>query len=157
MIKLKNPHIDSKEKLCFACSPYNKIGLQMEFYEDGEKIVSFWEPDKNYQGFKNVLHGGIQSTLIDEIAAWAVFIKGETAGVTKSIELKYLHPVYINKGPLKLEAKYQNNGKGIAEIEVNLLNHKNEISTSGKVVYFLYPPKLARKKLNYPGVEAYYK
>jgi acyl-coenzyme A thioesterase PaaI-like protein len=54
----------------------------MEFYEDGDYIVSKWNPDrlsasplraaKNYQGWVNTMHGGILSTLIDEVCGWVV-------------------------------------------------------------------------------------
>ncbi len=31
---------------CFGCCPENPIGLHMEFYEDGDYIVSTWHPDR---------------------------------------------------------------------------------------------------------------
>ena len=76
MKKLINPNSDLESDNCFACSPHNEIGLQMEFYEEDQKIISLWQPKRDYEGFQNILHGGIQATLIDEIAAWSVFIKG---------------------------------------------------------------------------------
>ena len=30
----------------FGCCPENPIGLHMEFYEDGDYIVSTWHPDR---------------------------------------------------------------------------------------------------------------
>ena len=41
----------------------------MEFYEDGDYIVSTWHPEHNYQGWVDTMHGGILSTLIDEVCA----------------------------------------------------------------------------------------
>jgi len=32
---------------CFGCSPDNPIGLHMEFYEDGDYIVSTWQKTAN--------------------------------------------------------------------------------------------------------------
>jgi len=60
---------------CFGCAPHNHNGLQMSFAEDGEYVVSEWEPKDYFQGYYNVLHGGIQATLMDEIASWLVQIK----------------------------------------------------------------------------------
>ena len=57
---------------CFGCSPDNPIGLHMEFYEDGDYIVSTWHPEHNYQGWVDTMHGGILSTLIDEVCGWVV-------------------------------------------------------------------------------------
>ena len=156
MIKLINPKTDNEDAECFACSPHNAIGLKMEFYEKDDKIISFWEPDKNYEGFNNVLHGGIQATLIDETAAWSVFVKGATSGVTKSLEIQYINPVYINKGKIRLEAVYTEEDNKHARINVDLIDHKGRIATTGQAIYTIYPQKIARKKMNYPGVNAYY-
>ena len=35
---------------CFGCSPDNEAGVRMEFYEDGDEIVSIWKPRPEYQG-----------------------------------------------------------------------------------------------------------
>lgn len=69
MKKLNNPFVDRADYYCFGCSPKNDIGLKMEFYEDGEYIKSYWKPDMRYQGYKNILHGGVQTLLMDEIAS----------------------------------------------------------------------------------------
>ena len=41
----------------------NPIGLHMEFYEDGDYIVSTWHPEHNYQGWVDTMHGGIDIIL----------------------------------------------------------------------------------------------
>ncbi len=75
MKKIRNPYVDLKGYNCFGCSPNNIQGLHMHFEEHGEKIISEWTPKMQFQGYKNVLHGGIQATLMDEIASWCVQIK----------------------------------------------------------------------------------
>ena len=90
MIKLKNPYADYKEYNCFGCSPTNPLGLKMEFYEEYDEIISTWKPGDNYQGFHDILHGGIQATMMDEIASWVVFMKLNTAGVTYQLKAKYI-------------------------------------------------------------------
>ena len=39
----------------------NPIGLHMEFYEDGDYIVSTWHPEHNYQGWVDTMHGGVDT------------------------------------------------------------------------------------------------
>ena len=82
MRKISNPFEGKQGYNCFGCCKDNPIGAHMDFYEDGDDIVSFWKPDGNYQGWVNVLHGGIQATLMDEIAGWVVFRKLQLMGVT---------------------------------------------------------------------------
>ena len=71
MKKIVNPYAKAgrAEYQCFGCSPQNAKGLQMKFQLDGEEVVSVWNPQKWAEGYMNVLHGGIQATLLDEVAA----------------------------------------------------------------------------------------
>ena len=82
MKKIINPWRNHEGYNCFGCCPENPIGLHMEFYEDGDYIVSKWHPEKNYQGWVNTMHGGILSTLIDEVCGWVVTRKLQTSGYT---------------------------------------------------------------------------
>ena len=65
--KIINPWRNNPQYHCFGCCPDNPIGLHMEFYEDGDYIMSTWHPEHNYQGWVDTMHGGILSTLIDEV------------------------------------------------------------------------------------------
>ena len=49
MKKIINPWKGLMVYMCFGCAPENPQGLHMEFYEDGEDIVAFWEPESHYQ------------------------------------------------------------------------------------------------------------
>ena len=64
MKKIINPWKDMEGYNCFGCSPDNEAGVRMEFYEDGDEVVSIWKPRPEYQGWLNTLHGGIQSVLL---------------------------------------------------------------------------------------------
>ena len=35
---------------CFGCSPDNEAGVRMEFYEDGDEVVSIWEAASGIPG-----------------------------------------------------------------------------------------------------------
>ncbi len=58
MKKIINPWRNHEGYNCFGCSPDNPIGLHLEFYEDGDYIVSTWHPGHNYQGWVDTMHGG---------------------------------------------------------------------------------------------------
>ena len=40
MEKIINPWEGMEGYFCFGCAPNNESGLKMEFYEDGDEIVS---------------------------------------------------------------------------------------------------------------------
>ena len=72
----------------------------MEFFEDGDFIVSHWNPKAHLSGFKNVLHGGVQTTILDEIACWVVFVKCQTSGVTTALNAKFRSSAFTDNGLL---------------------------------------------------------
>lgn len=156
MIRLKNPYAEYESYNCFGCSPSNAAGLKMEFFEDGEEIVSRWEPGQLYQGFHDILHGGIQATLMDEIASWVVFLKLDTAGVTYRLQTRYRRPVRISSGPVTLKAVLREQKRNMAVIGVVLLDGTGTVCSEGEVDYFVLPEEKARREMHYPGKEAFY-
>lgn len=158
MRKITNPfaEMDSNDEFnCFGCSPANDIGLHLEFWEDGDEVLAKWTPEKRYEGWLGVLHGGIQATLLDEIAAWVVFIKLKTSGVTSEMNIKYHKPLYLSKGEVTVRGNLIDTEKRLAKLECSLFDGHNEVCATATVTYFYFPEKIARAKYNYPGVEAF--
>ncbi|HER08185.1 MAG TPA: PaaI family thioesterase [Bacteroides sp.] len=156
MEKLKNPYADLPGYCCFGCSPHNPAGLRMEFRESGEEIISTWQPDAHFQGFVDILHGGIQATMMDEIASWVVFVKLQTAGVTLRLNTRYRKPVRLSAGAITLRAKVVRNVRNIATIEVHLFDGGGRACSEGVVEYFLLSSEKARTEMHYPGLAAFY-
>ncbi|MCB0804540.1 MAG: PaaI family thioesterase [Bacteroidales bacterium] len=150
MREINNPYTTLDGYNCFGCSPNNSIGLQLRFFEDGEYVRSEWLPKPHLSGYKNILHGGIQATLLDEIASWTVQVKLRTAGVTANLDLRYKKPVYVDQGKIFLQARVKSVERNIAHVEVELLNDNREICCLGMIKYFTYPQEVARTKLYYP-------
>lgn len=155
--KMYNAYADLEGYNCFGCSPSNPYGLKCEFTDEGEYVTCHWQPSENYQGFFGVLHGGIQATLIDEIASWAIFSREKTAGVTVELNVRYRKTVRTDKGEIWLRAKVTDVSRCLVTAHVELFNENNDLATEADVVYMIYPEELARKKLDWPGVDAFYK
>lgn len=156
MKKIRNPFAGNKDYYCYACSPDNQHGLKMTFTEEEDEIISSWNPASHLQGYINVLHGGIQATLMDEIASWLVYVKLNTAGVTSSMNVKYRKPVFVNQGEITIRAKLKNKTPRIAEIETKIFDHAGNLCSEALVSYFLFAEEIAREKYWYPGKDAFY-
>lgn len=156
MKRIVNPFVNQKGYQCFGCSPDNQNGLRLTFTEEGEFITSEWEPIQHFQGWNNTLHGGIQATMLDEIASWLVFVKLDTSGVTCEMEVKLKKPVKTDEGKLFLKAHLREMRRNIAVIDTWLYNNKMELCTEAVMHYFTFPQSLARNKFWYPGKEAFY-
>ncbi|RLC28205.1 MAG: PaaI family thioesterase [Deltaproteobacteria bacterium] len=80
---------------CFACGTENPIGLDLRFYRVGDAVCSDITLGKNHEGWENVAHGGIVSTLVDEVMSWAIFYFKKRLLVTRKMTVKYVRPVLI--------------------------------------------------------------
>lgn len=86
---------------CFACGTDNPIGLNLQFYRAGEVVCSEITLKKVHEGWEGIGHGGIVTTLLDEVMSWSLMYAKRAFLVTRSIQIKYIRPVLIGT-PLKV-------------------------------------------------------
>ena len=141
---------------CFGCSPFNEIGLQLEFWENGDEVLAKWKPRNSLEGWHDVIHGGVQAALLDELAGWIVLVKMKTAGVTSEMNIKYLKPVNISKGEITVSGKVISSEKRLARISASLFDGEGQECATAELLYFCFPENIARAKYHYPGHEAFY-
>lgn len=145
---IKNPFTDNEEHRCFGCSPRNPIGLKLKFAEEDEWITSSWKPDNDYEGWHDILHGGIQSTLLDELGSWVAFVKKGGVAVTSKLEVKFLKPVFISNGRLNLKGRIKETRRNILIIEAFLYDGKGELCSECLMHYFLLSPAQTAKLMS---------
>jgi uncharacterized protein (TIGR00369 family) len=151
MKKIINPWEGMDGYMCFACSPDNPAGLYMEFYEDGDDIVSFWKPTMYTQGWVNTLHGGIQSTLMDELGGWIIVRKLQTTGVTSRLEIKLIKSISTLDPQLTIRGRITEQKRNAVFIETEIYNAQNELCANAKMVYFVASPERAEKEFHFKG------
>jgi len=49
--------------------------LSLKFYEEGDFVQTAWSPSREYEGYPSAVHGGILASLIEETAAWTIYLK----------------------------------------------------------------------------------
>jgi uncharacterized protein (TIGR00369 family) len=154
--KIHNAYADIAEYHCFGCSPTNPIGLKLNFWEEDEWVYAKWTPEKWYEGYLNMLHGGIQATLLDEIADWVLIVKLGTSGVTKNLNITYLKPVFVNQGEITIRAKLvSQNGTSVVTY-AELIDIEDVVRSSAEIEYFVFPPEVAKKKFNFPDIGTFF-
>ena len=155
MKKIKNPWLELTDKgyNCFACAPHNPCGLKMEFYEDGDDIVSFWTPDDNFQGWFNTLHGGIQATLIDEASGCIISRKFQTSGMTTNLNIKYKKPVPTGKDiKIEVRARVKEVKRNFVFIETTI-SHESTVCYTGEVTFYCFSKEVAERDFMFKGCE----
>jgi uncharacterized protein (TIGR00369 family) len=83
------PHTHS----CFVCGDSNAIGLNLRFETDGHVVRTRFTPRPEHIGFKQVVHGGIIATLLDEIMVWACLAQTRRFAYCAELTLRYLNPL----------------------------------------------------------------
>ena len=80
---------------CFVCGLDNSRGLKRHFTSDGETVHTNFTPEPWMAGYENVIHGGIISTLLDEVAVWAAYDKMGRFAMTVELNVRFLKPVLL--------------------------------------------------------------
>ena len=94
---------EDRNQWCFACGPQNPFGLKLSFSEQDDTYITHFTGQPQHQGYDGIMHGGIVSTLLDEIMARYLYAKGMNA-VTARLEIRYLKPTPIGV-PLLIKGK----------------------------------------------------
>lgn len=117
----------------------------MEFYEDGDDIVSIWHPDRNFQGWVDTMHGGVLSTLIDEVCGWVVTRKMQTSGFTTNLNVKFRKAVSTNESQLTIRAHIVKQMRNLLFIHAEITNEQGDLCTEGEATYFLMNQEKAQE------------
>ena len=59
---------------CFACGKANPIGLKLEFERNDEECSATFIPQREHQSYDGRMHGGLISTLLDEVMGNYLYI-----------------------------------------------------------------------------------
>lgn len=149
MKKIINPWSSVEGYHCYGCDPKHQHGLRMEFYEDGEEIVSRWHPTEEHQGWINTMHGGIQAALLDELCGWVVFRKFQTGGVTSRMEVRYRKSILTNEGDITLRASVIEQRRNLVDIVGRIYNAAGELCTEATCTYFLFSQSKAEEQMHF--------
>ena len=152
MKKIINPWKGLDGYMCFGCAPENPQGLHMEFYEDGEDIVAFWKPESHYQGWLETLHGGIQTTMMDELAGWVVLRKLQTSGVTSRLDARFLKSISTREPRLMIRGRMAEPKRNAIFIETEIYNsQKTKLCSRADIVYFVVTKEQATEQFHFAG------
>ena len=79
---------------CFVCGKNNRIGLKLDIKSDknSQRSWAVTKIDDRFCGWSGVVHGGIISTVLDEIMAYAAFTIYDS-GVTGEISVRFRKPI----------------------------------------------------------------
>lgn len=79
---------------CFVCGPHNAIGLRVKFQLDGDVCRGEFTPGRDHCGYDGITHGGILFSLLDDVMANWLYLKGLRC-FTAKCEIRYRNPLPV--------------------------------------------------------------
>ena len=83
------PHTHS----CFVCGESNAIGFRLRLETDGRIVQTRFRPRPEHIGFKNVMHGGLIATVLDEVMVWSCAVGTRRFAYCAELTVRFLSPV----------------------------------------------------------------
>lgn len=89
---------DATDHACFGCGQLNEHGLRLRLVPDpeGDGVCTSFTPPPRTEGYTGMVHGGIITTVLDEVMAWSLARHGIWA-VTGSLTTRYRQPIALGE------------------------------------------------------------
>ena len=130
---------------CFGCGPANPSGLRMIFYAEETAITSKVTVPQHLCGWNNLVHGGVLSTMLDEIMSWATIYLLKQVPMTKSISVDFIKPVYVDR-PLKVQGKVLDKvNHREALLEGRIFNEADVCCAKATGTFAIFSPAVAKR------------
>jgi uncharacterized protein (TIGR00369 family) len=124
------PHTHS----CFVCGESNSIGMKLRLETDGRIVQTRFTPRPEHIGFKQVVHGGIIATLLDEVMVWACAVQTKRFAFCAELNVRFLQPLPPGEEVIVVGELVANRRDKIFEAKSELKNISGEVfaSATGK-------------------------
>lgn len=138
------PHRENDN--CFGCSPHNSAGLQLQFFTDGEKVVSWFRVPEHFSGWDRIFHGGLIATMLDEVMGWTVLHLLKQMTLTRMITVEFLKPVYVGE-EIRIEGRpFEVRGEREAVMRGLLFNQKDELCARATGHFAIFTVEAIRER-----------
>ena len=119
---------------CFICGDKNPFGLNVEFCQKDERVVGEYIVQDHFQGYKNILHGGILSALLDEVMIKSILAQ-DILTLTCEVKVRFKKPVKIGQR-LFLEGKPTEDKGKILLAEGKIKDEDGEVVATAEGKFF---------------------
>ncbi|MQG18426.1 MAG: PaaI family thioesterase [SAR202 cluster bacterium] len=143
-------------QLCYACGANNTHGLKLKFKYEKEEMSTDYTASECHQGFPNHLHGGITSTILDEVMSRVCLLYGKW-GMTASMSIKYIKPITIGT-KIRATAKAIRQNRKLIEVSGKIYLPNDSIAIESSAIFlFIHSEKLLNMSKNFPQLSASWK
>ena len=129
------PHTRS----CFVCGLNNPAGLRLDFETDESVVRTEFIPGPEHAGFKETLHGGIISTVLDEVMVWVCGVRGKRFTYCAELNVRFLKPARAGHALTAEGALVSNRGNRLFEAKAELRDPQGKVLAMATGKYLPIP------------------
>lgn len=82
---------------CFGCCEHNPAGLSLAMRADGDGLASDFRLGARHESYPGVIHGGIGSTVLDEVMGNTLALIEQKICFTTSMRLRFIAPLRTDR------------------------------------------------------------
>jgi uncharacterized protein (TIGR00369 family) len=82
---------------CFVCGAHNTHGLHLRFRRVGDEVHAEFTPRAQHAGFRDIVHGGILSTVLDEAMFWAAATVKKRFCLAVELNVRFVSKVTVGQ------------------------------------------------------------
>ena len=82
---------------CFGCGRDNPIGLKLDMKMEGDHCAAYFTPKAEHESYGDRMHGGLTSTLLDEVMGDYVFRIAGKPAYTARLEIRFRSAIRIGE------------------------------------------------------------
>jgi acyl-coenzyme A thioesterase PaaI-like protein len=125
------PHTGS----CFVCGESNASGLRLRFETDGRAVQARFHARPDHVGFKGTIHGGIISTVLDEIMVWACAVQTKRFAYCAELSVRFASPLRPGQEVFASGAMVSNRRNKLFEAKAELRSESGVVLATGSGKY----------------------
>lgn len=130
---------------CFGCSPNNPSGLQMKFEAGEDSVRSLITVPDHLCGWSTLVHGGVLTTILDEIMSWTAMHFLKQLVMTKSINMEFKKPVFVGEQLQAIGRISDQSNRNNVLLEGIILNRKEVECVKADAIFAKFSPKVASR------------
>jgi acyl-coenzyme A thioesterase PaaI-like protein len=112
-IETPDGRFEFAEHNCFACGTLNAGGLGLVLHVEPGRSWCDVTLDSRFEGWDRLIHGGIVSTILDEVMAWAL-VGEDNWGVTARMAIDFRRPILVGM-PVHAEGWITNSRRRVVD------------------------------------------
>lgn len=126
---------------CFVCGEHNGHGLRQRAHLEGLTVVIAYHGRAEDAGWRALMHGGLSSTLVDEVMTWAAILHHGGPAVTVDLRLRFRAAAPAG-ARYRVEGWVREAGRRMIRTEGALRTEDGTVCVTAEGVYLPMPEKL---------------